>query len=78
MPNKSVSFSMIAALVGLTLLGLVQAQAQQGANLSGIYWCDPQPSPCPWPGASHVDHSILESAQQRQGVVCRRRPSLEM
>ena len=48
MSNKSVRISIIAMLATLALPGL--AQAQQSANLSGSYRCEPQPSPCQWPG----------------------------
>ena len=49
---KSTGFAFIVALVASTLPGSAQAQAQQGApvNLAGAYRCEPQPSPCPWPG----------------------------
>jgi hypothetical protein len=49
MPNKFISI--IAALVAFSLPDSVQAQAQQGAmgSISSAYWCDFQPSPCPWP-----------------------------
>jgi hypothetical protein len=48
MLNKSVGFVFIVALGASTLSG--SAQAQQGANLAGVYRCEPEPSPCPWPG----------------------------
>ena len=51
MPNKSICISTIATLIALSLPGSAQAQMQQGAraSFSGAYWCDPEPSPCPWP-----------------------------
>jgi hypothetical protein len=50
MLNKSIGFAFIVVLGASTLPG--SAQAQQGArvNLAGAYRCEPQPSPCPWPG----------------------------
>lgn len=61
---------MIAALVALTLPDSVQAQAQQGANLSGIYWCDPQPSPCPWPGqAMSITQSGISLSSDKASYV---------
>jgi hypothetical protein len=52
MLNKSIDLAFILALGASTLSGSVQSQAQQGArvNLAGAYRCEPQPSPCPWPG----------------------------
>jgi hypothetical protein len=52
MLNKSIGLAFIVVLAALTLSGSVQSQAQQGArvNLAGAYRCEPQPSPCPWPG----------------------------
>jgi hypothetical protein len=52
MQNKSTTLAFIVALATSTLPGLAQAQAQQGAraNLAGAYRCEPEPSPCPWPG----------------------------
>ena len=54
MSNKSVCFSLIAALAALAPPRSAQAQGQQGAtaNLTGAYRCEPQPSPCPWPTMS--------------------------
>jgi hypothetical protein len=48
MLNKFVCVSAIATLAASALPGPVPAQ--QGANVSGAYWCEPEPSPCPWPG----------------------------
>ena len=52
MLNTSIGFTFIVALAASTLPGSVLAQARQGAraNLAGVYRCEPQPSPCPWPG----------------------------
>jgi hypothetical protein len=52
MLNKSIVPAFIVALAASTLPGSAQAQAQQGAraNLTGAYRCEPEPSPCPWPG----------------------------
>jgi hypothetical protein len=52
MLNNSIGIAFIVALGASTLSGSAQAQARQGAqvNLSGAYRCEPQPSPCPWPG----------------------------
>jgi hypothetical protein len=52
MLNTSIGFTFIVALATSTLPGSALAQAQQGAraNLAGAYRCEPQPSPCPWPG----------------------------
>ena len=52
MLNKSIGFTFIVALAASSLPGLAHAQAQQGAraSLAGAYRCEPQPSPCPWPG----------------------------
>jgi hypothetical protein len=49
---KSTGFAFIVVLAASTLPGSAQAQAQQGSrvNLAGAYRCEPQPSPCPWPG----------------------------
>lgn len=48
----------------------MQAQAQQGANLSGIYWCDPQPSPCPWPGqAMSITQSGISLSSDKASYV---------
>ncbi len=60
MTNHGVCASAIAAVVGLCLPNSVQAEAQQKtADISGIYRCEPQPSPCPWPGQTM---SIMPSA----------------
>jgi hypothetical protein len=52
MLNTSIGFTFIVALAASILPGLAHAQAQKGAraNLAGAYRCEPQPSPCPWPG----------------------------
>jgi hypothetical protein len=52
MLNKSTTLAFIVALSASTLPGSAHAQAQQGAraNLAGAYRCEPEPSPCPWPG----------------------------
>ena len=52
MLNNSIGLAFIVALGASTLSGSAQTQAQQGArvNLAGAYRCEPQPSPCPWPG----------------------------
>jgi hypothetical protein len=52
MLNKSTGLVFIVALATSTLPGSAHAQAQQGtrANLAGAYRCEPEPSPCPWPG----------------------------
>jgi hypothetical protein len=52
MLNKSTTLAFIVALAASTLPGSAHAQAQQGAraNLAGAYRCEPEPSPCPWPG----------------------------
>jgi hypothetical protein len=48
---KACSF-LIATLAALALPGSAKAQMQPGAktNLAGVYRCEPDPSPCPWPG----------------------------
>jgi hypothetical protein len=50
MRTKSTAVLVIAGLTALA--SPVFAQAQQGArvNVSGSYRCEPQPSPCQWPG----------------------------
>ena len=48
MSNKFVCVSAVATLAALALPG--SAPAQQGANVSGAYRCEPEPPPCPWPG----------------------------
>jgi hypothetical protein len=52
MLNQSTTFAFVVALAASTLPGWGHAQAQQSApaNLAGAYRCEPQPSPCPWPG----------------------------
>ena len=52
MLNKSTTLAFLVALAASTLPGSAHAQAQQGAraNLGGAYRCEPEPSPCPWPG----------------------------
>jgi hypothetical protein len=52
MLNKSTTFAFIVALAASTLPNSAHAQARQGAqaSLAGTYSCNPQPSPCPWPG----------------------------
>jgi hypothetical protein len=52
MLTKSIGFTFIVALAASSLSSSAFAQAQQGAraNLAGAYRCEPQPSPCPWPG----------------------------
>jgi hypothetical protein len=50
MLNKSIGFAFIVALAASILPGSVQAQQGVRANLAGAYRCEPQPSPCPWPG----------------------------
>jgi len=52
MLNKSIGFAFIVALAASSIPGFAHAQAQQGAraSLAGAYRCEPQPSPCPWPG----------------------------
>jgi hypothetical protein len=48
---KACSF-LIATLAALALPGSAKAQMHPGAktNLAGVYRCEPDPSPCPWPG----------------------------
>jgi hypothetical protein len=50
MLTKLITFSLITGLT--TLASPASAQAQQGTrvNVSGSYRCEPQPSPCQWPG----------------------------
>lgn len=48
MLNRSVRLSTIAMLAFLASPAPVSAQ--QGANVSGVYRCEPEPSPCQWPG----------------------------
>jgi hypothetical protein len=52
MPNKSTALAFIVALAASGLPDSARAQAQQGAraDLAGAYRCQPEPSPCPWPG----------------------------
>ncbi len=60
MTNHAICASVIAAVVGLCLPNSVQAEAQQkAADISNIYRCEPQPSPCPWPGQTM---SVMPSA----------------
>jgi hypothetical protein len=48
--TNHVCASVITAVVGLCLPNAVQAEAQQKtSDIAGIYRCEPQPSPCPWP-----------------------------
>ena len=50
MLTKLITVSLITGLT--TLASPAFAQAQQGTrvNVSGSYRCEPQPSPCQWPG----------------------------
>jgi hypothetical protein len=52
MPNKTFCSAFLATLTALFLHGPAKAQMQQDArtNLAGVYRCEPDPSPCPWPG----------------------------
>jgi hypothetical protein len=50
MSNKTICISLLAALAASALPGLAPAQQGAKANLGGSYRCEPDPSPCPWPG----------------------------
>jgi hypothetical protein len=48
--NHAICASVTAAVVGLCLPKAVQAEAQtKTSDIAGVYRCEPQPSPCPWP-----------------------------
>jgi hypothetical protein len=50
MTIHAICASVIAAVVGLCLPNSVQAAAQTKTfDIAGVYRCEPQPSPCPWP-----------------------------
>ncbi len=44
------STAAIAALCALAPIGRVQAQGASPPDLSGAYRCQPDPTPCTWPG----------------------------
>ena len=52
MLSKTFCLFAIATLTALALPGPAGAQMLQGAktNVAGVYRCEPDPSPCPWPG----------------------------
>ena len=50
MSNRLICISMIATLSALALSGPTQAQQDARLNFGGDYRCEPDPSPCPWPG----------------------------
>jgi len=52
MPTKTSCLFLIGTLTALALSGPAKAQMQQGArtDLAGVYRCEPDSSPCPWPG----------------------------
>ncbi len=52
MTRQTAYTCLTAALVAAAVPAYVPARAQQSvhANLGGTYRCEPQPSPCPWPG----------------------------
>ena len=50
MSNKLIGIPLIAALAAAVLPALAQAQQGARANLGGTYRCEPDPSPCRWPG----------------------------
>lgn len=50
MLTKLITVSLIAGLTGLASPAFAQAQQGAKVNVSGSYRCEPQPSPCQWPG----------------------------
>ncbi len=52
MLTRSICISVLAAVGALIPPGLAQPGALSGTrtDLSGVYRCEPEPSPCPWPG----------------------------
>jgi hypothetical protein len=70
MTNHAICSSVIAAVVGLCLPNAVQGEAQQKtSDIGGVYRCEPQPSPCPWPEQTMSIMPASQSSDQTPYVI---------